>query len=162
MYSVLRHCIRRLGYSSCKSPIHGLPVEILSHIFNLTTHTTAFDEQEDETQHKPLFFDSESVRTPLILAAVCRHWRQVAHGTASLWTSLCITPELLRHHYSASTSSSTCIPSSTTLELAPVLSYLSLSRNYPLNILVDARDRDWDFSEVGYVDHRSHSIFNLI
>ncbi|KAF7313957.1 F-box domain-containing protein [Mycena chlorophos] len=110
------------------SPIHTLPVELLSHVFLLATH----DRPEESDDCPP--FNSESVLAPLTFAAVCRHWRTVALNTASLYTSICITPELLRE---------------SELDLRGIAAYLELSRNYALDILIDARDQDWDFDDEG-------------
>ena len=127
------------------SPVHKLPVELLSHIFDLTTHAQQLPEreqgEEDQTFGYGPGFDTESVQAPLLLSAVCQHWRKIALSTPSLWTSLCITPELFQHYDDGSSS----------LNFTPIAAYLQRSRRYPLNILIDARDQSWDFSEAGYV-----------
>ncbi|KAJ3720644.1 hypothetical protein C8R42DRAFT_94858 [Lentinula raphanica] len=122
-----------------QSPIHSLPNELLSYIFLLDSHPPPepHDSVDSIGQEVPLF-NSNSVKTPLKYSAVCRHWRNVAQGTAALWTNICITlgsiddtgPRQQKH-----------------LDLSHIISYLSLSRKYPLNILLDARDPDWDFAE---------------
>ncbi|KAJ3820745.1 hypothetical protein F5880DRAFT_1487458 [Lentinula raphanica] len=122
-----------------QSPIHSLPNELLSYIFLLDSHPPPepHDSVDSIGQEVPLF-NSNSIQTPLKYSAVCRHWRNVAQGTAALWTNICITlgsiddtgPRQQKH-----------------LDLSHIISYLSLSRKYPLNILLDARDPDWDFAE---------------
>ncbi|KAJ7220317.1 hypothetical protein GGX14DRAFT_586563 [Mycena pura] len=107
----------------------AFPVELLAYIFVLGTHDAL--NHADNDDHGYQQFNSESVQAPLAYAAVCRHWRSVALGTPALFTSLCITPELLRDH---------------TLDLRGIAAYLVLSCTYPLDILIDARDPDWDFA----------------
>ncbi|KAJ7054212.1 hypothetical protein C8F01DRAFT_1259957 [Mycena amicta] len=115
------------------SPVHALPVELLSHIFLLATHHSLNTEEDDCPP-----FNSESVQAPLSFAAVCRHWRHVALNPA-LYTSLCITPELLRPATDGTQS----------LDLRGIAAYLKLSRNYPVDILIDGRDQEWDFDDEG-------------
>lgn len=131
-------------YTHPSSPISKLPVELLSYIFALGTHSSADVPDSDEAGRNPLF-DSESVKVPLALAGVSRHWRRVAHNTPGLWTSLCITVEMVKRL------SEDDDDAASLLNTAHLTSYLALSRNYPLDILVDARDQDWDFFEPEYV-----------
>lgn len=121
-------------------PIDTLPVELLSYIFTLGTHATA-EPLPTGGPDAPVF-DTESVKAPLIFASVSRYWRQVALSTPSLWTSLCITLELVRPAQDPSSSSTPC-----TIDTRHITSYLALSRHYPIDILIDARDQDWDFQE---------------
>ncbi|KAF8154450.1 hypothetical protein B0H34DRAFT_716531 [Crassisporium funariophilum] len=115
-------------------PISNLPVELLSYIFSLSTHATGEHDLSaaQDQSYSPPIITTESVQVPLVLSRVNRHWRRVALGTPGLWSSLCITTELL---------------DSGRLDTTHITSYLALSRNYPLNILIDARDQDWDFYE---------------
>jgi hypothetical protein len=117
-----------------RSPSY-LPVELLSYIFILGAHSPPEHEDERGLQELPPF-SSESVERPLIYAAVCRHWRTVALNTAALWTNVCIT-----------IGSMTDNGQKKSLSPSHITSYLSLSKKCPLNILLDARDFDWDFSE---------------
>ncbi|KAE9393502.1 hypothetical protein BT96DRAFT_923995 [Gymnopus androsaceus JB14] len=119
-------------------PIYSLPVELLSYIFVLGTHSLP-DALEDgrEPQELPPF-NADSVKTPLTYSAVCRHWRSVALGTAALWTSICITVGSVQTDIADQSKS---------LNLSHITSYLSLSRKCSLNILLDARDADWEFCE---------------
>ncbi|KAJ7444615.1 hypothetical protein B0H11DRAFT_2291182 [Mycena galericulata] len=112
------------------SPIDALPVEILAYIFVLGTHEQADDECQP-------IFDSDSVKTPLVYASVSHLWRSVALNTPALYTSLCITPDLLRDIGNGEEF----------LDLTPIQAYLALSRTYLLDILIDARDQDWDFQD---------------
>ncbi|TFK36195.1 hypothetical protein BDQ12DRAFT_686990 [Crucibulum laeve] len=129
------------------SPINGLPIELLSYIFTLGTHATQ-EVSETNDAHRQPPFNVESVKTPLILSAVCHHWRRVVLNSPGLWTSLCITTEMvenldeeeMEHIPSTSTQSSI-------INTSHLTAYLRLSRSYPLDILIDARDQDWDFFE---------------
>jgi len=112
------------------SPISRLPVELLSCIFMLSS-------EPDTDECLP--FDSSTVRTPLILSRVCKHWRDVARSTPRLWARICITSDLSEDDGSPDPPSH--------VNMRHINTCLSLSRNCPLDILIDARDEDWDFSE---------------
>ncbi|KAJ7267075.1 hypothetical protein C8J57DRAFT_1181726 [Mycena rebaudengoi] len=119
------------------SPIDALPVELLAYIFVLGTHGCVHPELDALDQDDCLPFDSESVKTPLVYSSVSRHWRAVALNTPALYTSICITPELLRD---------VSAPHSW-LDTTHIESYLALSRTYPVDILIDARDQEWDWRQ---------------
>ncbi|KAF7320519.1 Fatty acid hydroxylase [Mycena chlorophos] len=70
--------------------------------------------------------DDPLTTTPTTLSHVCRRWRQIALDSGSLWTSLVFT-------YPTSPS-----------QISRILTYLSRSKNYPLDILLDVRDEGWD------------------
>ena len=133
----------------CFSPINKLPIELLAYIFSLSTYpTTGGFPGPTEEEYRPPTITTESVQVPLILSSVSRLWRQVALGTPHLWSSLCITVELVQNFYrnerdprSGFTKSSI----SRQLNTSHITSYLALSRKYPLNILIDARDENWNF-----------------
>ena len=117
------------------SPIKNLPIELLSYIFslsvNLSTHPCL---EEEEEEHTPPTITTKSVQVPLVLSIVCRLWREVALNTPRLWSSLCITVELVN-----------LCNERQLLDTSHITSYLALSRKYPLNILIDARDENWNF-----------------
>ncbi|EDR09855.1 uncharacterized protein LACBIDRAFT_318098 [Laccaria bicolor S238N-H82] len=127
-------------YTHPSSPISKLPVELLSYIFVLGTLSSADVPSSDEAGRNPLF-NTESVKVPLAFAGVSRHWGRVARNTPGLWTSLCITVEMVKRL------SEDDDDASSLLNTTHLTSYLALSRNYPLDILIDARDQDWDFFE---------------
>ena len=128
------------AHSNLYTPlINQLPVELLSHIFVLGTHAV----NEDSNGQECLPFNSESVETPLILSSVSRHWRDIALTTPALWTSLCITAELANSEADHDTASFAFKG----LKTGRLMTYIQRSRNYPLDILIDARDEEWDFSE---------------
>ncbi|KAJ7779105.1 hypothetical protein B0H16DRAFT_1448632 [Mycena metata] len=107
-------------------------------------------EQQDDCQP----FDSESVKAPLVYASVSRHWRSVALNTPALYTSLCITPELLRE-----------VGNTEVLETIGLSSYLALSRDYLVDIVIDARDQEWDFGDTDAwfsADHMSAAMSVLL
>jgi F-box-like len=128
----------------CSSPTNNLPIELLSHIFSLSTHPTTGDFPVTTGEYSPPTITTESVQVPLILSSVNRLWRQVALGTPSLWSSLCITVELVQTFYCIQRDPSGCTISKQ-LNTSHITSYLALSRKYPLNILIDARDENWNF-----------------
>lgn len=120
-------------------PINSLPVELLSLIFTIGTHGT--DVAEDG--NRPC--NTQSVRTPVVISQVNRRWRQIALNTPALWTSLCATLEMVETWEEYNSLGQPF--RSTSLNTEHLTSYLALSRNYPLDILIDARDPDWDFFE---------------
>ncbi|KAI0329330.1 hypothetical protein GY45DRAFT_1371639 [Cubamyces sp. BRFM 1775] len=136
-----------------QAPIERLPVELLSYIFILGAHTPDpqdFDSESDATDgertregHEPFGEDEQAISPcifssstpPDVFAAVNRHWREVALGTPKLWTRICVTIGDLQHN----TSDGGWFPA--------VSRYVSRSRRCPLDIYIDARDPEWDFSE---------------
>lgn len=130
------------------SPINNLPVELLSCIFCFSTYPATGELSGPNTEeYAPPTITTESVQVPLLLSSVSRHWRQVALGTPSLWSSLCITIELVQNFccIKRDPSGSTKNSISRQLNTSHITSYLALSRKYPLNILIDARDENWNF-----------------
>ncbi|KAG6909760.1 hypothetical protein DXG01_015476 [Tephrocybe rancida] len=121
----------------CPSPIQKLPVELLSYILAIGAHGV----ENDDYSSVPSI-DAETIKTPLAFSGVSHHWRSVAHKTPSLWTSICITAGLIDPGAGQGQPKAAARFNASHLE-----TYLALSRNYPLNILIDARDQDWDFSE---------------
>lgn len=68
--------------------IHRLPPEVVADIFAFCIPADATD---IDLQH--ITFDSRHViRAPLIIAAVCRHWRTIAHSAPQLWQTLFLCP----------------------------------------------------------------------
>ncbi|KAF8806737.1 hypothetical protein BYT27DRAFT_7190385 [Phlegmacium glaucopus] len=114
-------------------PINKLPIELLSCIFSLST----IDGDTITTQ---------SVQFPLVLSSVNRLWRQVALGTPILWSNLCITVELVEQQRRQ-------------LNTSHITSYLALSRKYPLSILIDARDENWNFEPELISDHGVEELY---
>ena len=143
------YCHPRNYYVQRKSPINNLPVELLSYIFILSTHSLgeSNDVHEEAVFNEP--FNTESVRTPLVLSSVNHHWRTVALTTPALWTSLCVTIDSVECLDDSDSGSLSQKPG--TLNATHLTSYLALSRNYPLDIFIDARDQEWDFSDAEYV-----------
>lgn len=123
--------------------VNALPIEVLSYVFTLATHG-------DGSSSNAVPFDHSSITTPSKLASVCRRWYHVARTTPALYTSISVSPldfDVLDY------STCTCpIKHEPRLLLAEHIStYLALSRNAPLDIVIDARDPEWDFTEPGLV-----------
>jgi F-box-like len=132
---------RRLS-SVYTPPIESLPVELLSYIFLLGTHTTGDLLDADDTD-RSLPFNTESIKAPLVISSVNKHWRNVALNTPTLWTSLCVTAEMIH----AQEDHDMSLLTSGVFNTGHLTTYIQRSRKYPLDILIDARDQDWDFSE---------------
>ncbi|KAH9913681.1 uncharacterized protein BXZ73DRAFT_55393 [Epithele typhae] len=115
------------------APISRLPVELLSTIFLLTAHTPDQDtDEEDQGSITPCL--SLSSTTPDVLAAVCKHWREVALGTPRLWTRICVTIGDIVYSRRGEV-------------FASAARYAARSSKCALDIFIDARDPEWDFSE---------------
>jgi hypothetical protein len=108
------------------SPAFELPVELLAYVFLLSAEPDAA-------------VNPTTVKTPLVLSSVCRRWRDVSRNTPRLWTRICVTRELLVRKHLRRTA--------VAVDTTHILISLALSRNRPLEILIDARDDEWDFSE---------------
>ncbi len=122
-------------------PVDSLPVELLSYIFALTapsphTHGMTTD----------ALFDVDLARTPTRLSSVCRHWRRIAWETPTLWTTLSATIGSLHEFFVPQTGKRR-----TLFDTSHFSAYLKLSRNRPIDILIDARDPQYDFGEPEYV-----------
>ncbi|KAF8157869.1 hypothetical protein B0H34DRAFT_432952 [Crassisporium funariophilum] len=91
--------------------ISKLPVELLMNVFSMSTHLP-------QPEYGGPDINSESVKVPLTLSRVNKHWRQVALRSQDLWTSLCITNKLI----------------DSGMFTTHITSYLALSQNSPLNI----------------------------
>ncbi|KAJ7733679.1 hypothetical protein B0H16DRAFT_1892762 [Mycena metata] len=65
--------------------------------------------------------------SPTTISHICHRWRQVALATGNLWTNIVLT-----------------FPTSSE-QLTRTLTWLSRSKTYPLDILLDFRDPEWDW-----------------
>ena len=140
------------------SPISSLPVELLSEIFTLCALSTA-EPSSDDAKYSPPIVTTESLRATLLLSAVNRKWRDVVLHQSNLWSNLCITAELISHREDEDgifTSFSQKSPSR--FNASYITSCLKRSRQCPINIFIDARDEEWNFTEAEYV----LSLSNLI
>ncbi|KDQ55415.1 hypothetical protein JAAARDRAFT_37438 [Jaapia argillacea MUCL 33604] len=140
------------------APVNKLPVELLSYIFNLGTHSKDIrledrDEDEDEGH---LDFDPFCEVFPHTVASVNRHWRRVALSTSTIWTNVCVTiSDIVVGDGDDDGIWRTKAPARTSrLDTSRVDLQLIRSRSSPLDIIIDSRDPDWDFSEPeSYSDH---------
>ena len=131
-----------MAHKKYKAPITQLPVELLSYIFVLSAHTPDPRASEEDTQQEPEegsddispCLSSSVSTTPDVLASVNRHWRGVALNTPQLWTRICVTIGDIMYCREGPM-------------FSVVSRYLSRSGKSPLDVFVDARDPEWDFSE---------------
>lgn len=123
------------------SKINQLPAELLSYIFELGTHLVYDDTDEEEDFHiSPCMLFSTPVRDCIL--SVCSRWRQVALSTPQLWSKPCITIDDTKRAEDRRE-----MPEGGELAFEAISRDLVRSRCYPLDILIDARDPDWNFSE---------------
>ncbi|PPR05000.1 hypothetical protein CVT24_010445 [Panaeolus cyanescens] len=80
-YESYRRLLNRHALSFGPSSIQDLPAEILAVIFEFCCTDISF---MDQTRTPYFAFD----RVPWILSWVCSSWRQVAHNTSSLWSTI--------------------------------------------------------------------------
>jgi hypothetical protein len=125
------------------APIHTLPREILTYVFELVTFALSPDELSflrDDQQKLP--FHPHSVTAPTKLCAVNRHWRYVGLTTPKLWSSIVVSVnDVINCDYGSGHPDSS-------LDFESLACFLSRSRNSPIDILIDGRDPEWDFSDL--------------
>ncbi|KAJ7633690.1 hypothetical protein B0H17DRAFT_512115 [Mycena rosella] len=100
-----------------RSLIDRLPNELLSAIFILAIEQGYHDKSDPVTT------------SPTTISHICRRWRQVALATGALWAKIVLTFPTSDH------------------QLARTLTWLSRSKTYALDILLDFRDPLWDWEE---------------
>lgn len=96
-----------------------LPIELWQHIF-MAAHSRAV-----------CFFDQDyphALPIEIILGCVCRHWREVAHGTPGLWTIIALFP--------------------LKCGLSLMEMYISRSASLPLTLRIDFHKAEPDLSEL--------------
>ncbi|OAX38608.1 hypothetical protein K503DRAFT_866034 [Rhizopogon vinicolor AM-OR11-026] len=136
-------------YSRHPCHINVLPVEILSYIFTLATHST-LSSTSDFKQRYQVPFSPDSVTMPTVLASVHRHWRHIALSTSTLWSSLVMSLEQVVHVKVGSDVGDEYTPRHTTfLDVQRLAAHIARSQNSPVDILIDTRDPDWDFEDDG-------------
>ncbi|KAF9238253.1 hypothetical protein BU15DRAFT_47863 [Melanogaster broomeanus] len=126
------------------APIHALPREILSYVFELVTFALSPDESAsigDSLQKLP--FHPTSITAPTTLCAVNRQWRYVCLTTSKLWSSIFVSIDhIIDCDYGGGGHPGP--PGSTRiLDLGSLACFLSRSRNSPIDILIDGRDPEW-------------------
>lgn len=73
-------------FLTCASAvIHSLPTELLSYILELSSSDhSSLDNDRTEPEPYLLPFGTETIKPPVVFSSVCKQWRAVAHGTASI------------------------------------------------------------------------------
>jgi hypothetical protein len=139
--------------SNPASSMDKLPVELLAHIFLLATHSTSqkgTDNSADELENDNLPFDPANITTPLAISAVNGQWRQIALSTPTLWTSICVVWEPVDDSMEVDESSRPLsdFQYPTTMNTPHINTSLVRSGSSPIDIIIDARDPDWEFGDV--------------
>ncbi|OBZ77322.1 hypothetical protein A0H81_01661 [Grifola frondosa] len=128
---------RSICNGTLTSPISRLPVELLSYVLILAAHSgdARCGDEDGDPHGRDISPCMACVPTlPDTIAAVSRHWRRVALSTPELWSRICITVGDVMDGEPERT-------------FRTISRYLSRSGRFPLDILIDARDPEWDFSE---------------
>ncbi|KAL0579298.1 hypothetical protein V5O48_002696 [Marasmius crinis-equi] len=97
-------------YNALLSPIRLLPLEVVAEIFHHCLPNQPFI--------RPSPFDA-----PILLTQVCRHWRDIALSTPSLWSSIAVTVH-----------KDQCTP-----PLSLIETWVSRSKMQPLSFSIDER-----------------------
>ncbi|KAH9923810.1 uncharacterized protein B0H18DRAFT_1013490 [Fomitopsis serialis] len=122
------------------TPIDDLPAELLSYIFLLGAYRPPEEDPSGEISGGQVNDLSPcmtySYAFPCLVSAVSRHWRGVALTTGQLWNKIPVTDEEWDDLNDLEGSS---------FKLARL--FLARSGTAPLDIMVDARDPEWNFSE---------------
>ncbi|KAG1865476.1 hypothetical protein DFJ58DRAFT_771258 [Suillus subalutaceus] len=127
--------------------INVLPVEILSYIFTLATHDAASTNNDYKRRYE-VPFSPESVTMPTVLAAVHRHWRNIALSTSTLWSSLVMSlGQVVRVKVGPDADDERAY--TTFLDVQRLAAHIARSRNSSVDILIDTRDPEWDFEDDG-------------
>ncbi|KAF9481769.1 hypothetical protein BDN70DRAFT_784039, partial [Pholiota conissans] len=129
------------------SPISRLPSELLSEIFLLCSLTVGLTEADMDDENSPLTVNPSGLDFTLCLSTVSRRWRNIINNQANLWSNIYITQNLLVESQLNTKQISTC---------------LERSRRHPLNILIDARDPDWNWMEEGCVPFPYFSLMPVL
>lgn len=102
--------------------IHSLPNEILSYIFlNAINHNDHNNNSSDSDSGFDVAF------FPLTISHTCSRWRKVSISTGSLWTAIKLFLPCCRGQF------------------AYLEAWLSRSKSYPLDMLLDFRDEEWNW-----------------
>lgn len=131
--------------------VHNLPTELLSYVFELVTHALSQDDRNAlGTGQQRLPFLPQSIRAPVWLSAVNRRWRHVALSTSSLWTSIFVSVDNIIDYSGDERDPSSFCGSKRLLDVESLAYFLLRSGNCTLDIFIDGRDPEWDFSD--YLD----------
>ncbi|KAJ3505351.1 hypothetical protein NLJ89_g7468 [Agrocybe chaxingu] len=131
-------------FCATNSPaLNNVPVEIWQHIFHLcyrSEHVPELDELSGpiwgRTTPPPAFRGRPVLpRTPSMLSQVCSRWRDVAFGMAELWNVLYAKTARIDVNHDQ-----TARETRTENRAKLVASRVSLARNVPLKICVNAKD----------------------
>lgn len=122
--------------SPSPSPISYLPSELLSEIFRLCSLSVDQTDADMDGENSCMTVNPFGLNFTFRLSTVCHKWRNIIYNQANLWSNICITQNLL------------C---SSQLKTKQISSCLERSRKHPLNLLIDARDPDWNWTEDGCV-----------
>ncbi|KIY70199.1 hypothetical protein CYLTODRAFT_419927 [Cylindrobasidium torrendii FP15055 ss-10] len=76
------------GLNGASPLVKDLPIELLSYIFILATHSS-------DIPNTILAITAGGVAVPARIAMVSKYWRAVAQSTPALWTSLCATVDTI-------------------------------------------------------------------
>ncbi|KAF7970142.1 hypothetical protein HWV62_24916 [Athelia sp. TMB] len=125
------------------APICTLPIEVLAYIFDLSVHSASFSDEEDAHLGNDYPFDPANMMTTLCISSVSRYWRNISMSTPSLWTDMCISTELPQEDDEESSQMRNAMKPNA----SRILAYLARSSNSPIDILISARDTNWDFCE---------------
>lgn len=122
-------------------PIQSLPVELLAHIFTLSTHTCFRDDDSGLTQIPASFpFDPANIITALSISGVNRHWNRISLSTRTMWTDICISTELPQgDDWNSRVLRDAMKPNRNRL-----FRYLERSKNAPIDIFINFRVVRWD------------------
>ncbi|KAF8890026.1 hypothetical protein CPB84DRAFT_1785219 [Gymnopilus junonius] len=143
--SFLSRPMPQLAFSRRQTGVHSLPIELLTIIFLLGS---SFDDPyadgpfllKPEQEYKPV----PSSNFQVVVSHVCRHWRQVALSTSTLWTTLHFRDPT--HLHRAKTYLSRC----------------STSQTYLLDVLVDTVAAEDHVPGLTLYNEELHSIFQII
>jgi hypothetical protein len=140
-YPVVSLFSRHVNMMEHTPPINRLPVELLSSIFFLAICVPAGDPADGDTPGAPDFINFDGMR---VIQCVDKHWRNVALDTPCLWANINVDLDMVDPPPDQDIKG---FPRSGPFKPQQLEMHIKRSRSYPLDIVIDARDPDWNFEE---------------
>ncbi|KAF8972310.1 hypothetical protein BDZ97DRAFT_1020179 [Flammula alnicola] len=81
-----------------RSVINDLPHELLTRVFSLVVHSDSTLPQDHYSKTiRSCISSGSSLTTPLSVGHVCRFWRDIVHGTPTLWSTIVVCSPVQKH-----------------------------------------------------------------
>jgi hypothetical protein len=135
-YPVVPLFSRHVNMMEHTPPINRLPVELLSFIFFLVICVPADDPADGDT--------TDFIGGMKVIQCVDKRWRNVALDTPGLWANINVDIDMVDPPPAQDVKD---LPRSGPFKSQQLEMHIKHSRSYPLDIVIDARDPDWNYEE---------------